>query len=352
MKGTVVALDHLLGRPAAALVHDGRLEDFVIDPPADAAPQAGAIFRARPGRPVKGLGGAFVDLPGGARGFLRQTDGLAPGRPVLVQVSGQAEPGKAVPVTTRLLFKSRFAILTPGAPGLNLSRAIREPELRARLAALAGEAMAGAGPDLGLVLRTAAGAVDAGVLADDIAALRAAAAAVLADCEGGPELLLDAPGAHEFAWREWAHPAPDAVEDRPGAFADLGVEELLDAALDPAMGLGEGASMVLEPTRALVAVDVNTGADTTPAAGMKANTAAARALPRALRVRGLGGQVTVDFAPMPRRDRGVLEQVMKAAFRDMGEEVTLAGWTPLGHYELTRRRDRLPLAEALRGWPG
>jgi len=352
VKGTIVARDRLLGRAAAALLRDGRLEDFVIDPPAEAGPGTGAIFRARLGRPLKGLGGIFVDLPGGGRGFLRQTAGLAPGRPVLVQVAGQAEPGKAPPVTTRLLFKSRFAILTPGAPGLNLARTIRDPGARARLDALAGRAMAGADADLGLVLRTAAGAVAEAVVEDDVAALRRAAEAVLGDREGAPELLLDAPGAHEFAWREWAHPAPDAVEDRAGAFADLGVPEALAAALAPAVDLGDGAGMAVEPTRALVACDVNTGADASPAAALKANLAAVRALPRVLRLKGLGGQVTVDFAPMPRRDRGGLEQAIRAAFREVSDEVTLAGWTPLGNFELTRRRDRLPLALALAGWTG
>ena len=59
--------------------------------------------------------------------------------------------------------------------------------------------------------------------------------------------------------------------------------------------------MMIEPTRALVAVDVNTGPDTSPAASLKANIAAARDLPRQLRLRGLGGQVVVDFAPMPKK---------------------------------------------------
>jgi Rne/Rng family ribonuclease len=96
-----------------------------------------------------------------------------------------------------------------------------------------------------------------------------------------------------------------------------------------------------------VAVDVNTGADTSPAAGLKANIAAARDLPRQLRLRGLGGQVVVDFAPMPKKDRGTLEQVLRAAFRAEGGETVLAGWTPLGLYELQRRRDRLPLSALL-----
>ena len=56
--------------------------------------------------------------------------------------------------------------------------------------------------------------------------------------------------------------------------------------------------MVIEPTRALVAVDINTGPDTSPAAGLKANIAAIRALPRELRLRGLGGQVVIDSCPL------------------------------------------------------
>ena len=107
--------------------------------------------------------------------------------------------------------------------------------------------------------------------------------------------------------------------------------------------------MSIEPTRALVAVDVNTGTDTSPAASLKANIAAARDLPRQLRLRGLGGMVTVDFAPMPKRDRATLEQQLRAAFKGEAAETSLAGWTPLGNYELQRKRDRMPLAEAVRG---
>ena len=104
--------------------------------------------------------------------------------------------------------------------------------------------------------------------------------------------------------------------------------------------------MMIEPTRALVAIDVNTGNDTTPAAALKVNIAAARDLPRQLRLRGLGGQIVVDFAPMPKKDRAILDQVIRAAFKSE-PEVNLAGWTTLGLYELTRKRDRLPLAEML-----
>lgn len=343
MKGRAVILDEWQGRQAAALVVDGQLHDLLIDPPDDRA-LPGAIYRAVADRPMKGQGGMFVRLPVGM-GWLRQTDGIAAGKPLIVQVTGAAEDGKAVPVTTRCLFKSRFAIVTPAAPGLNISRRIRDDATRTALTALAEAGMAGADPATGLILRSACWDAEPDAVAEDIAAMRALAEVVTADLTGGPELLVEGAGAHETAFRDWLDPEPDAVEAEAGAFADHGVIDLIDALRGLRVVL-DGGHMAIEPTRALVAVDVNTGADTSPAAGLKANIAAARDLPRQLRLRGLGGQVVIDFAPMPKRDRSILDQVMKAAFKTEGE-VNLAGWTTLGLYEMTRRRDRLPLADML-----
>ncbi len=337
----LVILDEIKGRAIAALLVDGGLEDLAIDPASD-APLVGAIYRAVADRPMKGQGGMFVRLPHGM-GFLRQTAGIAPGQRLLVQITGPSEAGKAHPVTTRLLFKSRFAIVTPGAPGLNISRRIKDDDLRAEFDAMAVAAMAGADAALGLILRSACEGADADEIAADIAAMRDLAVAVLADLDGGPELLIEGAGAHETAWRDWADPVPDEVIE--GGLADNGVLEMLDDLLSARVDLGDGHMMV-EPTRALVAVDVNTGNDTSPAAALKVNIAAARALPRQLRLRGLGGQIVVDFAPMPKRDRAVLDQVIRAAFKSEAE-VNLAGWTVLGLYEFTRKRDRLSLVEVL-----
>lgn len=343
MKGSVIALGRIADREVAALMRDGRLEDLALEPDGFGP---GAILRGTVGRPVKGLGGVFVDLPDGASGFLRQTRGLSPGRPVLVQVAGVAEPGKAVPLITRLLIKGRYVILTPEAPGINVSRQIRNEGLRTELTALAKAALAGADPSLGLILRSACEAATTEEIAAEASELRALAEAICADTSGPPELLLDAPTPRDLALRDW--PAPDLFDDDAEALDRHGAREAVDALLRPETALLGGASMVIEPTRALVAVDVNTGPDTSPAAGLKASINAARELPRQLRLRGLGGQVVVDFAPFPKRDRLALEQVLRKAFRGDGAETSLAGWTPLGHFELQRRRDRAPLADWLR----
>lgn len=348
MKGRVILLDKVDGRDAAALMVDGELVDLVVDPLDLTRPRPGAIYRGVLDRPMKGQGGAFVSLPDGHKGFLRQIKGLTPGDPILVQVVSHAEGGKASPVTDRLLFKSRFAIVTPGAPGLNIARSIRDDEDRARLRFLAEDVMDGAADGFGAILRSAAGGAEEEAVADDLSRMRQLAEAVSGDLDGPPELLVDAPDADDLAWRDWSDPDPDEVIEVPGCFADHGVLDLIDDLRSPRVVSGAQAAWYIEPTRALVAVDVNTGGDTSLAAGLKANLDVAGDLPRQLRLRGLGGQIVIDFAPMPKKDRRILEDALRRAIRADGIETALVGWTPLGHYELQRKRERLPLLEALR----
>ena len=342
MKGRTIVLDHLRGREAAALLVDGRLDDILIDDPA--APRPGTVFRAACDRGLKGQGGMMLRLPPdapGGTGWLRDAKGLQAGQVVLVQVTGVAEAGKAVPVTDRLLLKSRYAIATPGAPGLNVSRAVRDEGERARLLALA-QGVMGEGP-LGLILRSACeGAADDAIV-QDVEAMRDLAAKVLAEAEGPPARLAEGDGPHLLAWREWE--APTDVTS-PRGFARQCVLEQIDALHSLVVPLGEG-SLVVEATRALVAVDVNTGGDTSPASALKANLAAARTLPRQLRLRGLGGQVVVDFASVPKGQRRQVEQSLRDAFRADPIETSLVGWTAMGLFELSRKRERAPTARLL-----
>ncbi len=342
VKGRIVALGAWRGREAAALLVDGVLEDLFVD---GDTPSPGTIYRALPDRPLKGLGGMFVRTPDGMA-FLRQAKGVAPGKPLIVQVSGHAEPGKAFPVTTRVMLKSRYAIATPDVPGVNVSRRIRDETRRDALIGLAESTFlpdAGeAGASLGLVLRSSCAEAEDDAIAADIRAVTDLARKILADTGPAPETLVEGDGPHALAWREWTGPAQ--VERGPDSFAETGVLDAIDALAAPDTALPGGARMTVEATRALVAVDVDTGADASAAAGLKANLAAAKALPRALRLRGLGGQIVIDPAPMPRKDRPKLDAALRAAFRRDPVDTALVGWTPLGHVELQRQRARPPLA--------
>lgn len=336
MKGRTIVLDHLNGREAAALMVDGQLDDLLI---ASDAPAPGTIYRAIADRPVKGQGGMFLKTPDGTA-FLRQIKGMAPGDRLLVQVTGYAEDGKAIPVTARLLFKSRYVIVTPDAPGINVSRAIRDEDRREDILAVVHDTIESV--PHGIILRSSCADAEDAEIAEDLLAMLALADQVLGDEGTEAELLTEGDGPHLLAWRDWAEPAEVVTE--AGGFEDHGVLDALDALSGP-ISLGAGASAYIEPTRALVAVDVNTGHDTSMGAGTKANFALAKALPRALRVRGLGGQIVLDLAPMPKKDRRGFESVLKAALRADTIETTFVGWTPLGHVELQRKRARLPLTE-------
>ncbi|MDQ2095914.1 ribonuclease E/G [Rhodalgimonas zhirmunskyi] len=339
MKGRQIILDHIAGREAAALMVDGRLDDLLI---ASEAPAPGTIYRAVARRPMKGQGGLFLETPDG-NAYLRQVKGISPGTEMLVQVTGFAEPGKALPVTTKLLFKSRYAIVTPDAPGLNISRNIRDDDRRDALLVIAREEMGET--EMGLILRSSCIEADDDEIADDIRAMAALAQQVLSDEGEGAETLTEGDGPHVLAWRDWVDPAQVSTDE--GGFEAHGVLDALETLKSAHVPLSGGGSLFIEPTRALVAVDVNSGGDGSLAAGLKANLACARELPRQLRLRGLGGQIVIDAAPMPKKERRSFETALRAALRADGIDTVLAGWTPLGHYELQRKRARMPIEELL-----
>ncbi|MGI3166937.1 ribonuclease E/G [Pseudooceanicola sp. 200-1SW] len=358
MKGCQIVLDTRAGADGepiemAALIEEGRLSDLLIDDPELVAP--GTIYRAVADRPVKGQGGMFMSTPDGSA-FLRQVKGIAPGDTMLVQVTGYPEPGKALPVTAKILFKSRYAIVTPGAPGMNISRSIKDDDLRDDLQVLAHETFGEhpvAARGAGLILRSICAEAEPDEIADDILAMADLAEQVLADEGQGAELLLDGPSAHDLALRDW--PRGDVLDgaalpakERQSAFELAGVPELAEP-LWSGPALAGGGRMFVEATRAAVCVDVNTGGDNSPAAGFKANLAAARELPRVLRARGLGGIIYLDLAPMGKKDRRQFESVLRAAFKGDPVDTVLAGWTPLGNYELQRKRARLPLDRLAEG---
>ncbi len=334
MKGLQIVHDVLDGRPAAALMRDGVLDDFLISAPDDAPPVPGSIFRAITDRPLKGQGGMMMKLPGGDMALFRGAKGLKPGEPLLVQVTSYAEAGKAVPVTDKIIFKGRYVIVTPGAAGINVSRQIRDEEEKVRLLDILHQFEMPEG--VGLIVRSSADGASEGDIEGEADHFLGLADAVLNDGDSQPELLVDGGDAQEVGDREWP------VAETADGFEAHGVLDALALLDTPQVSLG-GTTLFIEPTRALVAVDVNTGGDFSPASGLKANLACARALPRQLRLRGLGGQITLDLAPMAKKDRKQFEQALRSAFKADPVETALVGWTPLGHYELQRKRERLPV---------
>lgn len=274
MKGSLAIFDDSVGSGMAAMLVDGRLTDLLFDPPEnDPIPRPEAIYRGILERPLKGMHGAILRLPDGQRAFLKDAKRMSPGTAIVVQVATYADEGKASPVARKLLFKSRYAIVTPANPGINIARSIHDEDERDRLLEIAHGAIDGG--DEGLILRSACNGVAADIIAEDILNMLDMCRTVIAGTKGKePELLLDAPSATVRAWRDWDE--PDQVENADGSFEHHGILDYIDAAMGSRVKLGDTAWISIEPTRALIAIDVNTGGDFSSAAGLKTNLAAAR----------------------------------------------------------------------------
>lgn len=135
-------------------------------------------------------------------------------------------------------------------------------------------------------------------------------------------------------------PATAAADD---PFVAEGVDAAIEAALAPIVPLPGGARLIIEPTAAAIVIDVDAG----PLAPAAANAAAIPAIARELRRRNLAGHILIDAIPTGRGGAKALLAPLQAALADDPVPSQIAGVTPLGMIELTRRREGLSLSETL-----
>lgn len=351
----MIVIDRTDTRSVAALVVNGRIEDLLVDHPNPTIPVPGAVFRAKVERHLTGLGGFILNLGQGQHGFLKSRVKLEPGHCLAVQVNTFPVHGKAAGVATQIRIRTRYVVLERGRRGIEFSERLTED--RTDLARL--RDIAASIPDLELSstfvsFRAPCQDADLATVADELARESRVFKRILEIAtRGNPGLRARAPAASERAMTDWVFPAPDRIIDERGSFDTLGIWDMISRVLVPSVSLpkspgageriGAGASMVIEPTQALIAVDVNTGDIFSRSPGLDANLLAIGELPRQLRLRGLGGQVVIDLAPIAKRHRKRVKEAIASTFSDDPVKTTLVGWTPLGHFELHRNRERIPL---------
>ncbi len=120
-------------------------------------------------------------------------------------------------------------------------------------------------------------------------------------------------------------------------FELAGVADDLAAAQEPTIELPGGGRLTIEQTRALVAVDVDSGDANEPA--LSVNCAAVEKVARQLRVRNLGGTIVVDAISLRRRgDRDAVIDAFRRALANDRLAVKVLGWTRLGLIEVQRER--------------
>ena len=130
---------------------------------------------------------------------------------------------------------------------------------------------------------------------------------------------------------------------RTEAEAEIDLDSLFEAALEPVVGLSGGGRLVIEPVTALTAIDVDASTRQAPAGAAKfaldLNRAAAREAGRQIRLRGIGGVVAIDFLPLKKKaDQAVLEQTLKGAFKGDPAKIDIAPASRFAIVELARQR--------------
>jgi ribonuclease E len=129
------------------------------------------------------------------------------------------------------------------------------------------------------------------------------------------------------------------------------VEGQLDAIHSPIVQLRSGGYIVINPTEALVAIDVNSGRSTRERnieeTALKTNIEAAEEIARQLRLRDLAGLIVIDFIDMEEyRNNNAVERRLKDAMRHDRARIQVGRISPFGLLELSRQRLRPSLLEA------
>ncbi|GGC40247.1 hypothetical protein GCM10011504_18370 [Siccirubricoccus deserti] len=293
------------GEIRVALLRGDRLEEAWVERPAR-PDGVGDLHRARVSAVAPAMAGAFLALAGGETGFLPDGETavrrqkVSEGMILPVRVTRAAQGGKGPRVSARLTAaEAALAAAAPeGAPRL----LARGPEAALRLAR--------AQP-------TAAVVCDGAALA---ARLRAAL---------GAERVAFSPG-----------PVFDAALE--AEFAALAEREV------PLLG---GGRLLIHPTPALVAIDVDAGplaAGADREAQRRLNLVALAEVARQIRLRRLAGPILLDLAGLTVKQRAPLAEPLAAALAPDGL-ARLLGLGPLGLFEILRQRVHPPLHEVLAG---
>jgi ribonuclease E len=136
-----------------------------------------------------------------------------------------------------------------------------------------------------------------------------------------------------------------------------GAEDQLSAMYDPEVQLKSGGYIVINPTEALVSIDINSGRSTKEhgieATALNTNLEAAREIARQLRLRDMAGLVVIDFIDMEYNSNvRKVEKAMKDALKNDRARIQVGRISSFGLMEMSRQRLRTGVLEATtRGCP-
>ena len=300
---------------------------------------------------------------------------------MLIQISKEERGNKGAAVTTYISLPGRYCVLMPNSPrGGGVSRKVSNAKDRQRLKKILHELNVPEG--MSVILRTAGVARPTAEIKRDLdyllrlwdqireCTLKSSAPALIYE-EGNlikrsirdlykrdiDEVYVAGEEAYKGA-REFMDLLMPSHLDRVHLYNDESmplffryqVESQIDAIHNPTVHLKSGGYIVINPTEALVSIDVNSGRATKgrhiEETALKTNLEAAEEIARQLRLRDQGGLVVIDFIDMEEnRNNRALERKMRECMQNDRARIQIGRISTFGLMELSRQRLHPSLVE-------
>jgi ribonuclease E len=383
-----------------ALIEDGRIESFHVTTVVHEQTK-GNIYKGRVSAIEPNLQVAFVDIGTGKNCFLPFSeihpeyytcdksalkhwkdlniqDVIKKGQEILVQVVKEAAGTKGASVTTYLSLPGRFLVVMPGSDSHGISRKIEDEKERDKLRTVMNSLNIPEG--IGYIIRTASKEITKTALNKDLGFLlrlwnetkkhgqsAVSPALIYKDQNIIAKVLRDyyTPDIQEILvdTQETQKQVMDFLRLLPTKqrkttvrlhhgsrpiFNQYAVEDQIEQIYQPVVKLPSGGSIVINPTEALVAIDVNSGRTAKDKNFSETiflvNMEAAAELARQLRLRDLGGLIVVDFIDMRnvRHIREVEKQVKASMKRDRAK-VDISRISKFGLLQISRQKLGRPI---------
>lgn len=404
-----ILITKLYDKILSMLIHDNRILAVQAQREDDHA--VGNIYVGRVDNISDNIGAAFVDLGNRYLTFLpfsevkdayvmnRKPDGtLQIGDEVLVQIVKEPMKTKLASVTTRISRSGKYAVVELPAPSASMdsasmewkgkttskvqvsSKLSRKQQLRFRSLEVL-QQIAAVCP---LIVRTNAGELEqeepliaeAESLYEEVRRLADIAdKRICYSClyRGKPdyigfiqntyqteydEVITDLPQVYETLQAEMQDFLPDNIpirfygDERLPLYKLYSVETRIKELLDKKVWLRSGGYLVIEPTEALISIDVNTGkcekGKNKEETFLKINMEAAQMIAIQLRARNLSGMILVDFINLNKKEhKAQLIEYMRSLLKKDTVKASVVDMTGLGLMELTRKKVSASFAEQM-----
>jgi len=302
------------------------------------------------------------------------------GQIVLVQVIKEERGNKGVSLTTYLSLAGRYCVLMPNSPkDGGISRKIASADDRKRLKAISTELRLAQG--MSVIIRTAGMDRSRAEIKRDFDylvklwnhirdnTLSSSAPALIYEesdiikrairdqyANDIDEVIVQGDAGYRTAKDFMKMLLPSHVakvkqhKDATPLFYTYDIEEQLLSMHDPVVKLPSGGYIVINPTEALISIDVNSGRSTgernIEETAAKTNLEAAQEVARQLRLRDLAGLIVIDFIDMMEsRHRRAVEKTLKDSLKADRAKIQLGRISPFGLLEMSRQRLRPSIAE-------